>query len=60
MPPKKFNPDHERGFIGDTDYKAKPKPWIEPEWIKEYKLNRDRVLWKMFPESRKEIEEIRK
>ena len=54
---KKIAIDAEHGFIGDTKYKSKPKPYVEPEWIKEYRLQRDRVIWRLFPESRKEIEE---
>lgn len=35
----------------------KPKPWSQPQFITDYFLARDRVLWKMFPGSRVEIEE---
>lgn len=37
--------------------KAPPRKWVEPKWLKEYKLERDRLIWKLHPESRKEIEE---
>lgn len=34
-----------------------PKVYVEPEWLTEYLLKRDRVLWLKFPGSRKEIEQ---
>lgn len=39
-------------------YKAKVKPYTESQKIRDYRLNRNRVLWKMYPESRAEIEEM--
>jgi len=39
-------------------YKAKPKPYTESQWMRNYRLERNRVLWKMYPESRLEIEEM--
>ena len=37
--------------------KSKPKPWEQPQFITDYFLARDRILWKQYPDSRKEIEE---
>ena len=39
------------------EYKAKPKPWKESQWMRNYRLNRERALWKLYPESRAEIEQ---
>jgi len=38
--------------------KAKPKPYTEPGWLRDYRLNRERYFWNKFPEQRAEIEEI--
>ncbi len=37
--------------------KVKKKPYKKPEWLQNYIIERDRLLWKLYPESRKEIEE---
>ena len=60
MPKKLIAPGQTHGFIGDKP-KSKPKP-KEPfiDTLLDYKLRRDRVLWKQFPASRKEIEEHHK
>jgi replication-associated recombination protein RarA len=39
------------------EYKAKPKPWKESQWMRNYRLNRERALWKLYPERRSEIEQ---
>lgn len=39
---------------------AAPKKWVEPEWLKEYRIDRDRLIWKLHPESREEIEDFYK
>jgi hypothetical protein len=54
---KKIALDAEHGFVGVQKAKSKPKPYIEAEWIKEYRKERDRVIWKLHPESRQEIED---
>jgi len=38
--------------------KAKPKPYTEPGWLRDYRLNRERYFWNKYPEQRAEIEEI--
>jgi hypothetical protein len=38
-------------------YKAKPKPYREPYFIREYRLARERFFWQKYPEQRAEIEE---
>jgi hypothetical protein len=38
-------------------YKAKPKPYREPDTLRAYRLDRERLFWKKYPEQRAEIEE---
>ena len=38
-------------------YKAKPKPYKEPDLLRNYRLARERFFWKKYPEQRAEIEE---
>jgi hypothetical protein len=38
-------------------YKAKPKPYREPDWLRKYRLDRERFFWQKFPEQRAWIEE---
>jgi hypothetical protein len=38
-------------------YKAKPKPYREPNALRAYRLERERFFWKKYPEQRAEIEE---
>jgi hypothetical protein len=38
-------------------YKAKPKPYREPDSLRAYRLERERFFWKNYPEQRAEIEE---
>ena len=39
------------------EYKAKPKPYREPNFLREYRLERERFMWQKYPEQRAEIEE---
>lgn len=61
MPPKRIKTDgrgdaQELGKV--ITYKAKPKPYIEPQWLQDYRLERERFFWLKFPEQREAIEEI--
>jgi len=38
-------------------YKAKPKPYREPDFLRNYRLARERFFWQKYPEQRAEIEE---
>ena len=38
--------------------KAKPKPYTEPGWLRDYRINRERYFWNKYPEQRAEIEEM--
>lgn len=58
MPPKHLKLDMDHNVIDRKGAsKTRVKAWVEPEWLKEYRLERDRVIWRLHPESRKEIEE---
>jgi hypothetical protein len=37
--------------------KTKPKPWIEPEFMRQLRLDRERYFWQIYPEQRAEIEQ---
>ena len=37
--------------------KSKQKPWIEPEFMRQLRLDRERHFWKIYPEQREEIEQ---
>ena len=37
--------------------KAKPKPYREPDWLRKYRLDRERFFWQKFPEQREYIQE---
>ena len=37
--------------------KSKPKPYREPDWLRKYRLDRERYFWQKFPEQRQTIEE---
>jgi hypothetical protein len=39
------------------EYKAKPKPYREPNFLREYRLERERFMWHKYSEQRAEIEE---
>lgn len=38
--------------------KSKPKPYREPDWLRKYRLDRERWFWKKYPEQRAWIEEF--
>lgn len=45
MAKKKFAINQEHGYIGESRTKSKPKPYIESEWIAEYRRDRDICLF---------------
>jgi hypothetical protein len=60
MPPKLIKTDgrgdaQELGKI--QTYKAKSPPYIEPDFLRKYRLDRERGFWLKYPEQRAEIEE---
>lgn len=44
--------------IKEAKKKYTPKPVITPQWLIDYIIARDRALWRLFPGSRGEIEEM--
>jgi hypothetical protein len=38
-------------------YKAKSPPYVEPDFLRKYRLDRERGFWQKYPEQRAEIEE---
>ena len=38
--------------------KSKPKPYREPDWLRKYRLDRERWFWQKYPEQRGWIEEF--
>jgi len=38
--------------------KSKPKPYREPDWLRKYRLDRERWFWQKYPEQRAWIEEF--
>jgi len=38
--------------------KPKPKPYREPDWLRKYRLDRERWFWQKYPEQRAWIEEF--
>jgi hypothetical protein len=60
MPPKLIKTDG-RGSAQELgkvqEYKAKPKPYKEPDFLRNYRLARERFFWQKYPEQRAEIEE---
>jgi len=58
MPKKHIKTD---GYGNATEQykapKAKPKPYTEPQWLRDYMLERERHFWLKYPDQRAEIEE---
>jgi hypothetical protein len=60
MPPKliKTNGQGDAQELGKVQiYKAKTKPYREPDALRAYRLERERFFWQKYPEQRAEIEE---
>jgi hypothetical protein len=60
MPPKHIPTDGKGNAIEHPklkEYKAKPKPYREPDFLRNYRLARERFFWQKYPEQRAEIEE---
>jgi hypothetical protein len=60
MPPKHIPTNGQGDAIEHPklkEYKAKPKPYKEPIFLREYRLERERFMWQKYPEQRAEIEE---
>jgi len=55
MPKRKIAPNTEHGYVGEPKRKAaKPKEFNNPQWIIDYWLDRDRILYKLVDNESKE------
>lgn len=57
---KKLIPTNGQGDAVDNPIirsKSKPKPYREPDWLRKYRLDRERWFWQKYPEQRQTIEE---
>ena len=59
MPPKHIKTDGKGNAIENPIIrsKPKPKPYREPDFLRNYRLARERFFWQKYPEQRAEIEE---
>ena len=59
MPPKHIPTDGKGNAIENLIIRsqAKPKPYREPDWLRKYRLDRERFFWQKFPEQRAWIQE---
>ena len=57
MPPKLILNTNHPDYVPPKKRYSKAKEWNQSEWTTNYLKDRDRVLWRLYPESRKEIED---
>lgn len=59
MPPKRIKTNSQGDAIENPTIrsKAKQKPYREPDFMRKYRLERERYFWKKYPEQRAYIEE---
>ena len=59
MPPKRIKTDGTGRAVDNPTLrsKSKPKPYREPDFLRNYRLARERFFWQKYPEQRAEIEE---
>jgi len=60
MPPKRIKTDGTGRSVDNPTLrsKSKPKPYREPDWLRKYRLDRERWFWQKYPEQRVWIEEF--
>lgn len=54
MPPKLIKPGTEHGYIGEKKSMGKPREIVMSEYMEDYLLDRDRILWKISDNDTKE------
>lgn len=62
MPPKRLKMTMSGEVVSSElplTYKAKPKVYIELEWLVRYREQRNQIIWDKFPESRQDIMNLR-
>ena len=60
MPPKRIKTNGQGDAVNNPEIrsKSKPKPYREPDWLRKYRLDRERWFWQKYPEQRAWIEEF--
>lgn len=60
MPIKRIKTNGQGDAVNNPEIrsKSKPKPYREPDWLRKYRLDRERWFWKKYPEQRAWIEEF--
>lgn len=60
MPKKRIKTNGHGDAVNNPEIrsKAKPKPYREPDFIRKYRLDRERWFWQKYPEQRAWIEEF--
>lgn len=46
MPPKRIIASNKEEYEVEKKRYSKPKEWVQPEWITQYYLERDRVIYR--------------
>ena len=60
MPIKRIKTNGQGDAVNNPEIrsKPKPKPYREPDWLRKYRLDRERWFWQKYPEQRVWIEEF--
>jgi len=60
MPIKRIKTNGQGDAVNNPEIrsKPKPKPYREPDWLRKYRLDRERWFWQKYPEQRAWIEEF--
>ncbi len=60
MPIKRIKTNGQGDAVNNPEIrsKSKPKPYREPDWLRKYRLDRERWFWQKYPEQRAWIEEF--
>ena len=60
MPIKRIKTNGQGDAVNNPEIrsKPKPKPYREPDWLRKYRLDRERWFWQNYPEQRVWIEEF--
>ena len=60
LPAKRIKTNGQGDAVNNPEIrsKSKPKPYREPDWLREYRLARERLFWKEKPEQREQIQEF--
>ncbi len=59
LPAKRIKTNGQGDAVNNPEIrsKSKPKPYREPDWLRKYRLDRERWFWQNYPDQRAEIEE---